>query len=164
METFKADNGEPYCSLRLGGCADMWGGHRDSTAKCSLKYGLTEYTRETFGFSKWLLKYWNLPEKKVTAMFRGVFGIDSDTPKFYFFHGFWRNMLTMFCGTLVGKQWSSLYTESIINKLQRSRLDNRQTRPQGWERTPRDEYDVLRTEISWGPTPRRMTDIRTGAR
>ena len=74
-------------------------------------------------------------------MFRGVFGIDSDMPKLYLFHGFWRNILTMFCGTLVGKQWSSLYTESIINKLQTSRLDNRQTRPQGWERTPHDEYD-----------------------
>jgi hypothetical protein len=49
-------------------------------------------------------------------------------------------MLTMFCGTLVGKQWSSWYTENIINKLQRNRLDNRQIRPQGWERTPHDEY------------------------
>jgi hypothetical protein len=80
--------------------------------------------------------------KKVTAMFRGVFGIVCDKPKFYLlFHGFWRNVLTMFCGTLRWKQWSSVYTENIINKLQRSRPHNRQTRLQGWERTPHDEYD-----------------------
>ena len=72
MKTFKADNGEPYCSLRWGGSAGIWGGHRDSTAKYSLKFGLTEYTKEAFGRSKWLLKYRNLPEKLYRDVSRGI--------------------------------------------------------------------------------------------